>query len=251
MYDRISHENKSNIKLWESLGKSDPLWGVLTHRNKRHSKWDKQEFYLTGSHEIKNLLKELKLANSLNCIKNVLDFGCGVGRLTRHISKYFTNVVAIDISKNMLKNAVINNQTIKNILFIHYNDAQITFIKESSIDLIVSIITFQHIPPQIQVKYLQDFSRILRREGLIYVQLVHGFQNNLKGFLLRIFGNSILRFSHKFKYKLYYPMKIYPLREKSFKQFVSNNNLEIIHKNNSGTTGTAFRSYTYLLRVNK
>ncbi|MCF6297706.1 MAG: class I SAM-dependent methyltransferase [Flavobacteriaceae bacterium] len=251
MLDKINLENKNNIKLWENLGKTDPFWGVLTHQNKKNNKWNKNKFYETGSNNITELLEKLSDINSLSNINNVLDFGCGVGRLTKYISKNFTNVVAIDISKGMLQNAVNNNRTTRNALFIYYNSTEIPFIKDNKIDLIVSIITFQHIQPKIQVKYLHDFLRILSKNGLIYIQLVHGLQKNFKGFLFRLLGNSVLGIYHKFKYKLDYPIKIYILREKYFNQVISDNNLEIIQKTKSNNTGTAFRSYTYLLRVNK
>lgn len=251
MTDKIKLENKENIQLWENLGSADPFWGVLSHKNKKNSMWDLKEFYDTGSGDINELLKLLKDANSFDNIKNVLDFGCGVGRLTKHISKIFPNVFALDISKGMLQNAIKNNLHDRNTLFIQYNSTEIPFIKNNTIDLIISIITFQHIHEQIQLKYLKDFLRILSNNGMIYVQLVHGYQNNFKGFILRIFGDLVFKVLHKFRYDLDYPMKIYILREKNFMRVILDNNIEIIKKANTNTTGTPFRSSTYLLRVKK
>jgi ubiquinone/menaquinone biosynthesis C-methylase UbiE len=251
MRNKFRRENKENINLWEFLGKDDPFWGVLTNPKKKNNLWGKSEFYETGSKDITILLRELRDNNSISYIKNVLDFGCGVGRLTKHISPNFTNIVAIDISKGMLLNATRNNKVLKNTLFIQCSYEGIPFIKKNTIDLIVSIITFQHIHEQIQLEYLKDFSRILNKNGLIYIQLVHGFKKNIKGFLLKTLGNRGLSIFHKLKYKLNYPMKIYIFEENIFKKAIAENNIEIIKRTNSNATGSAFRSYTYLLRVTK
>ena len=37
---------------WNLLGESDPLWAVLMNPDRRGNRWDPQEFFLTGYHDI-------------------------------------------------------------------------------------------------------------------------------------------------------------------------------------------------------
>lgn len=55
--------------------------------------------------------------------KNALDIGCADGHFTLEVSKYFKNITAIDISKEMLKVAYKNQETVGN--------HNVTFLKQS------------------------------------------------------------------------------------------------------------------------
>ena len=45
-------EIKELQRNWDSFGTTDPLWAILTVPNKRHNKWDQDEFFATGVTEI-------------------------------------------------------------------------------------------------------------------------------------------------------------------------------------------------------
>ena len=73
---------------WENLGSHDPYWAVLSDPTKKGGRWDKVEFFASGRREIEQVLSNLTrlcvpLGSSL-----ALDFGCGVGRLSRALSQH-------------------------------------------------------------------------------------------------------------------------------------------------------------------
>src|SRR5205809_501859 len=73
---------------WNDLADLDPLWAILSHKNKKF-RWDLNEFFSTGQTEID---KTIKIAEQLDYPRDwdlALDFGCGVGRLTRALAKNF------------------------------------------------------------------------------------------------------------------------------------------------------------------
>ena len=75
---------KNTKNEWETLAKLDSLWAILSEKNKRFGKWDVNEFFDTGEKEIAAVIIYLKEKGVfLKRINRVLDFGCGVGRLTR------------------------------------------------------------------------------------------------------------------------------------------------------------------------
>src|SRR5690348_9101645 len=96
---------------WEGLAQTDPLWAICTDPEKRHSKWSREEFFATGRDEIARVLECVKsLGLELDRSAPALDFGCGVGRLTRGMAAYFPECWGVDISPTMVRLAKEFNQ---------------------------------------------------------------------------------------------------------------------------------------------
>jgi ubiquinone/menaquinone biosynthesis C-methylase UbiE len=90
----------------------------------------------------KNALK--KTFRSLSG-KTVLDIGCGVGRWTTILSKTSSNIVGIDLSKQMLKNAKLRNTREKaHAQFVLASATQLPF-ADHTFDSILSVTVLQHI----------------------------------------------------------------------------------------------------------
>src|ERR1700730_2677152 len=100
--------NKSK-KHWEDMGDLDPYWAILTEPGTKHGNWDLDKFFETGNDEISGLTSEAERLGLPKQHDWALDFGCGVGRLTRALAPLFQNVVGIDISESMLRRAVALN----------------------------------------------------------------------------------------------------------------------------------------------
>ena len=86
---------------WEDLACLDPLWGILSAPSKQFGKWDMVEFFASGNAEIEKLMMSCALSRGDN--GKVLDFGCGVGRLSKALVPYFGQVYGVDISAEMVK----------------------------------------------------------------------------------------------------------------------------------------------------
>jgi ubiquinone/menaquinone biosynthesis C-methylase UbiE len=71
------------------------------------------------------------------------------GRLTRALTKYFTEVVGVDVSKSMLEKAMeLNADISEKISFIHNTSSDLKVLKSNQFSFILSTIVLQHIPPQ-------------------------------------------------------------------------------------------------------
>src|SRR5574337_1244819 len=114
------NQNLSKTKKdWETLAKEDPLWAILGADDKKYNSWKLNEFFKTGQEEINLVIKYLKEKKLLpKAKKSSLDFGCGVGRLTRALSKYFDESYGVDISPTMIKSAKDLNKEFKNCKFL-------------------------------------------------------------------------------------------------------------------------------------
>lgn len=156
-------------KNWENFAKIDSKWAIITDPKFKYGKWSQKEFFRTGDLEIENLfhnrcLKEISFTSAL-------DFGCGIGRLTQALARKFKNVVGVDISNNMINEAIkLNN--LKNIKYIQNKKNDLSIFNDNSFDLIYSSITLQHISNSNDIKqFLREFLRIVKPKGFIIFYL--------------------------------------------------------------------------------
>ncbi len=164
---------KNTKNEWEVLAKFDPLWAILGENNKRFGKWDENEFFNTGEKEIASVISYVKKKRILlKNINRVLDFGCGVGRLTRALAKHFPKVYGIDISKTMINKAKKINKEYKNCYFLVNKKVCPLDFPDNHFDFIYSNIVLQHFPSKETVlKQIADFIRILKPSGIALFQL--------------------------------------------------------------------------------
>src|SRR5271163_1555738 len=93
---------------WKTLGNLDPYYSVLTDPKFKLAKIDgpaRDEFFATGVQHVDYLLDALKADFGFAPHGKALDFGCGVGRITKALAAHFDTVVGLDISPGMLAQA--------------------------------------------------------------------------------------------------------------------------------------------------
>jgi len=159
---------------WDQLGRSDPLWAVLSHPDKRHGGWDLDEFLATGEREIDDALAEADRLGAVAGRNRALDFGCGAGRLTQALGKHFREAVGVDIAPAMIQAAERFNRQGDRCRFMLNTEPHLASFADGSFDLVYSSITLQHIPPRYAARYLNEFLRILAPKGLMVFQLPSG-----------------------------------------------------------------------------
>jgi ubiquinone/menaquinone biosynthesis C-methylase UbiE len=150
----------------------DPLWVVLTDPKGKFGKWDVDEFFATGEEHMATVLATAEGLGYPRRRETALDFGCGVGRLTRGMAKYFTHCHGIDISESMIAKAKELNQAFPNCQFsVNFADHLHAF-PDNQFDFIYTTIVLQHLPTQKMIKsYIAEFCRVLRSGGLLAFQV--------------------------------------------------------------------------------
>ncbi|MEZ5277400.1 MAG: methyltransferase domain-containing protein [Opitutaceae bacterium] len=166
----IPRRLESTRKSWERFASEDPLWAILTDPEKRNGGWDVEEFFRSGADAIDAEMQRLSRRLPDRPTHRALDFGCGVGRLTRGLAGHFREVVGVDISARMIELADSLNDTPDRVRFVHNPSADLTVFPDNHFDLVLTLITLQHMPPRNARRYLQEFVRVTRPGGALVIQ---------------------------------------------------------------------------------
>jgi len=135
---------------WELWGRTNPYFGVLTDSKYLRANLNEdafREFFATGERHIEHVYGVIraKLRQTFRPFQ-VLDYGCGVGRLLAPLAKRSRAVVGVDISAAMLEEAKENckRDGVASVRLLHYDELGV--LQPASFDLVHSFIVFQHIP---------------------------------------------------------------------------------------------------------
>jgi SAM-dependent methyltransferase len=157
---------------WEEIAKQDPMWAILSYQEGKYGRWTKQRFLATGAERVDEFLRHGSRFARPARRQAALDFGCGVGRLTRALATRFDQAMGIDISETMVRNAVELNSDVGNAVFRCNRRDDLAMFGDEEFDLVASDIVLQHLPNRETVEgYLSEFLRVLRPQGLLVFQL--------------------------------------------------------------------------------
>ncbi len=159
---------------YEKLGHEDPLYAVLSDKRRRHNRWEPEEFFRTGTREIRAVLQYVEGLGVELGREAALDFGCGVGRLSRALAEQFHGVVGVDISASMIRNAREYDRSGGRIEYLVNATDDLQILDADRFDFVYSNMTLQHIPPQSAARYIGEFFRVLRPGGLAIFQVPDG-----------------------------------------------------------------------------
>jgi SAM-dependent methyltransferase len=157
---------------WNELASLDAMWAINSRRDKKYAKWTVEEFLQTGIVEVQRIMSDSDRLGRPRARNAALDFGCGIGRLTRHLATYFEHVEGVDISEQMVAIGRKIHANVRNLSLSANPDSDLRCFASESFDMVCSIIVLQHLPGQASIeRYLVEFIRILRPDGLLAFQL--------------------------------------------------------------------------------
>jgi SAM-dependent methyltransferase len=160
---------------WDALGTEDPMWAILSSeaykRGAGPEASKEREFFASGEAEIAAVMDEVSVLAPKLDHRSALDFGCGIGRLTRALAKYFDHVVGVDIAPSMITHARMTLPPGLNCEFIVNDRPDLRVLASGSFDFIYTRLVLQHIPADLSRSYIADFFRILRPGGLALFQV--------------------------------------------------------------------------------
>ena len=131
---------------------------------------DAEAFWRHGAEVVENMCASVGLEPSPE--DEVVDIGCGIGRLTRALAARTRRVYGLDVSREMLELARQHNPGLENVEWLHGDGAGLSVLADGAVDGCFSHVVFQHIPdPEITLGYVREMGRVLRPGGWALFQV--------------------------------------------------------------------------------
>lgn len=167
------------IDTWKKFGKKDPYYGVLSdqkYKSENITSEDLKTFSPTGEEYVEETLQRInKLYGSDLSTSSILDFGCGVGRLTIPFSFVTNNkTVGIDVSSEILEKAKTHALAsgTGNTEFLISEGIYLP--QTNKFDFINSYIVLQHIETKIGMSIIQQLLDKLKIGGIMQIHVTYG-----------------------------------------------------------------------------
>ena len=155
-------------RFWDEKARENAMWFVASTLDYTHP--DAESFWRSGDEVIDRSLKMFDL--SLNGSERVLDIGCGIGRLTRALSRRAASAVGIDVSNEMVNQAREALADVENVDILLGNGLDLAGVADGGFDVVFSFVVFQHIPdPSVTCAYIREIGRVLRPGGWAVFQI--------------------------------------------------------------------------------
>ena len=229
-------------RVWNELGADDPLWAILSDPAKRGGLWNDAEFFALGEAEIAAIEQRCVALARPRERRLAVDFGCGVGRLTRALASRYAQVIGVDISPNMLEQARALNAQFPNVRFVENAHTRLEFLADGSVDFIYSVITLHHIPPPLQRAYVSEFVRALAPGGLAVLQIASGYSADWRGWAYRLLPNRLLAPLRRHVHASAVAADLHPLPEAEVEAIVAAGGRQIVLALDIDSAGAGFRS---------
>jgi len=164
-------------KAWERFGQDDPYYAVLPTDEFLKDRFDQaahEAFFRSGQDYAAMVLGLVERFLSAGTHFNrILDFGCGVGRLTLAFALHADEVVGVDISSGMLEEAKRNADAFgaHNTQWV-LSDDDLTRVT-GDFDFVHTFITLQHFLPERGYRIVQSLVGRLRHRGIGILHLTY------------------------------------------------------------------------------
>ena len=183
-------------KAWISFGKNNAYYGVITDdkyldQNLTEEAYD--QFFTSGYKYVEDVFTLINKYYGLDeAPTRVLDFGCGTGRLAIPFAKKAVEVIGLDVSTQMLKEAEKNAKKyqMENVRFLQSDD-RLSAVKDQKFDLINSYIVLQHINTKRGEKIVENLISMLKQGGIGVLHLTYYGEKTMAQRVLRFFRYRI------------------------------------------------------------
>jgi SAM-dependent methyltransferase len=163
----------------KALGEAEPWWSIVPDDRFRAGRIDAATlaaFWESGKSEADQCETMLRRHNMVpGAFRTCLEFGCGVGRVTRALAGRFPRVIATDISTSHLE---IARRALDEAGLIAVNTVLLSsnaaFEALPRFEALVSVQALQYLPPPVARHFLERLLERLKPEGVAYIQLCTG-----------------------------------------------------------------------------
>jgi SAM-dependent methyltransferase len=155
---------------WDDRARENAKWYINTVRKDQSD----DEFDATGRPEVTGFVLADPVLTGGRDLKSLrlLEIGCGIGRMTRHLAEAFGEVHATDVSAEMILQARERLRNYPNVQLHETNGVDFAALPDDYFDLVFSVYVFQHVPDvEVVHSNIRDAWRVLKPGGLFKFQV--------------------------------------------------------------------------------
>ncbi len=162
---------------WQKLGETEPYWSVVTQNQYAADNIGqagaRDALHATGRDDRDRVIATLaRNGIQLESLRTCLEYGCGLGRVTRWLAERFERVEGFDISRAHLDvaEAYLQSENVQNVT-LHHVTRVTDVARLPSSDFIFTSIVLQHNPPPVIAYTLDKLMRALNPGGVALFQI--------------------------------------------------------------------------------
>lgn len=150
---------------WDRRAEADPYYWVAATQEA-----DLDSYHASAERDCSHFMNGLQSVLGKTVTGNLLDLGCGIGRMTAPLAAHFKKAVGVDVSPIMIKQAQELHQKIDNLEFIVNSGADLSMLENESYQVVCSYSVLPHLPPDVVTAYFCEIGRILEHGGVVRYQ---------------------------------------------------------------------------------
>lgn len=160
-------ENFSTImkRDWDQRARENAKWFINTLSVEQ----SEEDFDTSGLRDVEMMVRgNLDLITDRRDPKSlrVLEIGCGIGRMTRHLAEFFGEIHAVDVSGEMVQQGRERLRSMPHVFFHETNGNDFSQFPADYFDVILSFWVFQHMPDANIIRAnIRDGFRVLKPGG--------------------------------------------------------------------------------------
>lgn len=232
---------------WIRLGERDPLWAVHVAPDKRGGRWDVEEFFALGRDDVAAAMAWLDRLGLPTRFERVLDFGCGVGRLSQALREHADQVVGVDVAPPMLELARELDHDGR-CEFVLNEAPELRRFADTHFDLVYSELVLQHLPARTVESYLAEFMRVLRPGGVAVLQCTSSPLWTVKGAIWRLTPGWLVRLGQRVVLRYPAPMRMTAMGQERVRVVVSRHGGVVVDELTEDDRAAHWRSTRYAIQ---
>ena len=172
----VDFYKSSKIKPFKTVKQLKKDWeeaaSINNYRNTIAQGCEEEEVFRgLGKKHVNNIMNFAARYHVFFNKKDIVEIGCGAGRMTEFLSKEVNFIYATDISMGMLKRFKERLGSISNVALLCTKGLSV--IPSSHVDIILSYLVFQHIPEDMVEDFFKEGYRVLKPGGYFIFQLTN------------------------------------------------------------------------------
>ncbi len=149
---------------WNKRARDDARYYIATSVDPSEAAFD-----ASGKRDVGHFFDGLE--DLLHAQQDVLDIGCGIGRMDRHVAPRVRRLTGLDVSSEMVARARARLADLGNVEFVEGDGTTLRPLGDATFGLVFSHIVFQHVPRFVARGYLAEVHRVLRPGGEFVFQM--------------------------------------------------------------------------------